>query len=403
MFQRIVASAVAIGVVGLSANTAQAARLPEIQASPSNLAPQCATPGRLMALVRTKNRRVQRKFQDISLHYMRIGQELGVRWDYAFYQMLVETGFLTYTGDVNARQNNFAGIGATGGGVPGESFPTVAEGVRAHIQHLMLYAGMPIDNPVAERTRKVQSWGILTPWRNSLGGPVRFDQMTSKWAPGDRGYPRDLKSVADRFMRTICRGPDPQPELIAGIRDGSQPNPSATRQTAQAAPAATLRPNTQTRSSLGAPLPDQNTRRQSLTGSGNGSVAVINGGQSAPATSTQQATQTQSGGTNVGRFASNLLAAITPGQVRKPSARDPKSCRVWTASYGGQRALIIKSVSATHVNYTVLDVNQGREKREADAYIAAYAKGGTTIAEFGDPQAALTKAFKLCPTGNKAS
>ncbi len=48
-------------------------------------------------------------------------------------------------------------------------------------------------------------------------------------------------------------------------------------------------------------------------------------------------------------------------------------------------------------NFTVLDVHAGKEKREADAYIAAYAKGGTTIGEFASPAAALDKAFELCP------
>jgi hypothetical protein len=50
-------------------------------------------------------------------------------------------------------------------------------------------------------------------------------------------------------------------------------------------------------------------------------------------------------------------------------------------------------------NYTVLDVNDGAEKREADAYIAAYAKGGATVGEFATSTQALEKAFQLCPEG----
>ena len=50
-------------------------------------------------------------------------------------------------------------------------------------------------------------------------------------------------------------------------------------------------------------------------------------------------------------------------------------------------------------NYTVLDVNEGSEKREADAYIAAYAKGGEKVGEFANPSQALDKAFELCPDG----
>ena len=51
-----------------------------------------------------------------------------------------ETGFLQFGGDVSIEQFNFAGIGTTGGGVPGNSYPDVRTGVRAQIQHLKAYA-----------------------------------------------------------------------------------------------------------------------------------------------------------------------------------------------------------------------------------------------------------------------
>jgi ferredoxin len=51
------------------------------------------------------------------------------------------------------------------------------------------------------------------------------------------------------------------------------------------------------------------------------------------------------------------------------------------------------------VNYTVLDVHKGSEKRELDAYIAAYAKGGEKVGEFPSQPKALNKAFELCPEG----
>jgi hypothetical protein len=72
---------------------------------------------------------------------------------------------------------------------------------------------------------------------------------------------------------------------------------------------------------------------------------------------------------------------------------------VWTASYGGEKAIIIKAAAAGATNYTVLDVNEGAEKKEAEAYISAYAKGGEMVAEFGSPTQALDKAFELCPEG----
>jgi N-acetylmuramoyl-L-alanine amidase len=67
-------------------------------------------------------------------------QKEGIRVEVAFAQAMKETGFLRFGGDVDISQYNFAGIGATGGGEKGNSFPTVRTGIRAQIQHLKAYA-----------------------------------------------------------------------------------------------------------------------------------------------------------------------------------------------------------------------------------------------------------------------
>ena len=72
---------------------------------------------------------------------------------------------------------------------------------------------------------------------------------------------------------------------------------------------------------------------------------------------------------------------------------------MWQASYGGQKAVIIQAVNDGQTNYTVLDVNEGREQREVAAYIAAYAKDGKSVGEFQTSNKALSKAFELCPEG----
>lgn len=64
----------------------------------------------------------------------------GVRVEVAFCQAMKETGFLRFLGDVDITQFNFAGIGATGNGEPGNSFSSVREGIRAQVQHLKAYA-----------------------------------------------------------------------------------------------------------------------------------------------------------------------------------------------------------------------------------------------------------------------
>lgn len=68
--------------------------------------------------------------------YVEEAQAEGVRPEVAFVQTMKETGFLQYGGDASIEQFNFAGLGTTGGGVPGNSYPDVRTGVRAQIQHL---------------------------------------------------------------------------------------------------------------------------------------------------------------------------------------------------------------------------------------------------------------------------
>ena len=64
----------------------------------------------------------------------------GVKAEVAFAQAMMETGFLRFDGDVKKEQYNFAGLGATGGGNPGNSFSSIRIGIRAQIQHLKAYA-----------------------------------------------------------------------------------------------------------------------------------------------------------------------------------------------------------------------------------------------------------------------
>lgn len=72
--------------------------------------------------------------------YYEEAEKEGVRAEVAFAQTMKETGWLQYGGDAAIEQYNFAGIGTTGGGVPGNSFADVRTGVRAQIQHLKAYA-----------------------------------------------------------------------------------------------------------------------------------------------------------------------------------------------------------------------------------------------------------------------
>ena len=179
----VLATAAAGAVFSLPA---LAGELPQIKLSGSNPVPECATPGRLTTFLESRNAKLDTKFATIAADYMRIGEELKIRWDTAFFQMLLETGNLTFTGDVSPNQNNFAGLGATGKHEPGEAFPDVATGVKGHLQHLLMYAGEKIESPVAERTRKVQEWAVLTSWQKTIDGPMTYTHLAKKWAPTSR-------------------------------------------------------------------------------------------------------------------------------------------------------------------------------------------------------------------------
>lgn len=78
--------------------------------------------------------------KDFCTIYYEEAEAQGIRAEVAFTQAMKETGWLRYGGDVKIEQNNFAGLGAVGGGAAGASFETVREGVRAQIQHLFAYA-----------------------------------------------------------------------------------------------------------------------------------------------------------------------------------------------------------------------------------------------------------------------
>ena len=63
-----------------------------------------------------------------------------IKADVVFIQAMLETVYLKFGGDVKISQFNFAGLGATGNGVAGNSFKDVRTGIRAQVQHLKAYA-----------------------------------------------------------------------------------------------------------------------------------------------------------------------------------------------------------------------------------------------------------------------
>ena len=203
---------------------ALAASLPPIIASAGNEVPKCIKPDALMAFVQSTNlhrrtpRKIAPRFDNIASLYQRIGQCVsrpphkcvGVRWDYAFFQMLIETNYLTFLrpdgvpAGVPASDNNFAGLGATISGRPGEHFNDVPTGVLAHLQHVLMYSTTSIPHPVAKRTRQVQS--DVQDIMRRLHRPVTFGDLAREWTGIDQsGYARDMKRIAEKYAQAYCR------------------------------------------------------------------------------------------------------------------------------------------------------------------------------------------------------
>jgi len=95
----------------------------------------------LIAFFTETNPRVDRgRLNELARAYLDEAAAEGINSDIAFCQMVHETDYLRFGGDARAWQNNFCGLGVTGGGRRGLSFASVRIGVRAHIQHLKAYA-----------------------------------------------------------------------------------------------------------------------------------------------------------------------------------------------------------------------------------------------------------------------
>lgn len=103
----------------------------------------------------------------------------GVRGDVAFAQACVETGHFTYGGDVKYTQNNFGGIGATGG-VPGCSFKSIEVGILAQAQRLKSYATKDdLNCPCVDPRRS--AWFM----NNRAGLAPNVEDLSGTWAvPG---------------------------------------------------------------------------------------------------------------------------------------------------------------------------------------------------------------------------
>lgn len=136
------------------------------------------------------------------------GAAENVRGDIAVFQAIKETGYFAFGGDVRPEQNNYCGLGATGGGVPGLSFTTPQLGVRAQIQHLKAYASTePLNQAVVDPRFRYVARGVAPNW----------EDLDGRWAVPGVGYGASIVANFTKVAEAIPPAPDVTSE-VADLR-----------------------------------------------------------------------------------------------------------------------------------------------------------------------------------------
>ncbi len=146
----------------------------------------------LMMFLKTNHESGLVQFPEIARLYREEGAIEGINFDIAFAQMCLETNFLRFGGIVKPSQNNFAGLGAVGGGEEGASFPSARIGVRAHIQHLKAYGNTePLVQDVVDPRFNFVTRGIA---------PL-VGMLSGRWS-ADEDYGNKILAILRRLYET---------------------------------------------------------------------------------------------------------------------------------------------------------------------------------------------------------
>lgn len=131
---------------------------------------------------------------EIAKAFFTLADEYHINPMMAISQSILETGWFKFAGsDAKAEQNNFCGLGVTGGGVNGASFKTIEEGVRAQLQHLYAYGckdALPDgETTIVDPRFKYVTRGIAPYWQ----------QLAGRWAVP--GYDKATYSTPEAAMK----------------------------------------------------------------------------------------------------------------------------------------------------------------------------------------------------------
>jgi hypothetical protein len=137
--------------------------------------------------------------------YASWGQKLGIRYDVAFAQSIVETGYFSFPafGQLTPKDNNFAGIGACDTCAHGWTFPSADTGVQAQLELLHLYAtSTPWPKDIPNVIHGTSVGGCCQTW----------SQLAGTWA-SSTVYGISIMTVYQQMLQWLI----PQQELAAGL------------------------------------------------------------------------------------------------------------------------------------------------------------------------------------------
>jgi hypothetical protein len=161
----------------------------------------------LLAWWNTLNRKpnITVPIKDLIGSYAKWGARLGVRYDVAFAQSIVETGSFSFPsfGQLTDKDNNFAGIGACDTCAKGWSFPSADTGVLAQLELLREYA---TNDPLPKGIPNVIGG-------TGVGGCCQsWTQLAGKWA-SSTVYGISIMTVYQQELAWLI----PQNEVSAGL------------------------------------------------------------------------------------------------------------------------------------------------------------------------------------------
>jgi N-acetylmuramoyl-L-alanine amidase len=136
-------------------------------------------------------------FQILIPYYRKHGEKYGVRWDFAIFQSILETGNYRFEGSsVKSIYYNYAGIGATDQNPAPEKYDNPSAGIEAQIQILAIRAGVAIEreNMISDRYKR---------YYDLVFNKCKYwEDLAGTWATDPLYYSKIL-SIAKSFERIV--------------------------------------------------------------------------------------------------------------------------------------------------------------------------------------------------------